>query len=73
MNAMQFAGVIDSEEAMAGLLPDGRRVYVHQLTVYLSAPDGLRDDPEYWRRRLEQGDFEDEENSPSVWIGGRNA
>jgi len=72
-NTMQFAGVIDSEETMSGLLPDGRRVYAHMLSVYLSAPDGPRDDPEYWQKRIDAGDFEDEENYPLAWIGGRDA
>lgn len=67
-NTMQFAGTIDSEETMAGSLPDGRRIYVHQLTAYYNAPERLRDDPEYWLRRLSAGDFEDDENEPEVWI-----
>src|SRR6185295_4609418 len=72
---MQFAGVIDSEETMGGLLSDGRRIYAHMLSVYLSAPEGQRDDPEYWRQRLEAGDFEDDENYPEVWVeeGGDDA
>ena len=67
-NTMQFSGVINSEETMAGLLRDGRRVYVEMLSVYLGAPEGLRDDPEYWRGRIEAGDFEDDENPPMAWI-----
>ena len=65
---MEFAGLINSEETMSGLLSDGRRIYVHQVTVYLSAPEGERDDAEYWLRRLNSGEFEDEENDPEVWI-----
>ncbi len=70
-NTMQFAGIIDSEETMGGLLPDGRRIYAEMLSVFLAAPEGQRDDPLYWQRRLEAGDFEDEENPPLVWIGRR--
>jgi hypothetical protein len=54
-HTMQFAGVIASEETMAGSLPDGRRIYVEMLPVYLDAPEGVRDDPEYWHRRLGRG------------------
>jgi len=36
-NTMQYAGVINSEETMAGSLPDGRRIYVEMLSVYLDA------------------------------------
>lgn len=67
-HTMQFAGVINSEETMAGSLPDGRRVYVEMLSVYLDAPEGIRDDPGYWLHRLQKGDFEDDENPPMVWV-----
>ena len=67
---MHFAGIIDSEETMWGQLPDGRQVYVHMLTAYSSAPEGLRDDPEYWRKRIEACDFTDPENAPIAWIDG---
>lgn len=67
-HTMQFAGVIDSEETMAGYLPDGRRIYVELLSVYLDAPEGQREDPEYWHRRFKAGDFEDEESAPMVWV-----
>lgn len=70
-NTMRFAGIIDSEETMGGSLPDGRRIYAHQLTVYYNAPEGVRDDPGYWLQRLEAGDFDDDENPPMVWVEGR--
>jgi len=72
-NTMQFAGVIDSEETMAGALPDGRRVYVELLSVYYNAPEGLRDDPGYLAETAQGrgGDFDDDENPPMVWIEGR--
>lgn len=62
LTSMQYAGIVASEETMAGYLPGGRRVYVELLSVYLDAPEGLRDDPGYWLGRLEAGEFEDEEN-----------
>lgn len=65
---MEYVGMIDSEEMMSGLLSNGRRVYVNMLTIYYSASEVLRDDPEYWLKRLKNGDFEDEENYPLVWI-----
>jgi hypothetical protein len=68
MEKMHFAGVINSEETVSGLLPDGRRIYVQILSVYPmpSVEQGL--DPLYWLGRLEAGDFEDEENDPIVWV-----
>lgn len=67
-NTMRFAGTIDSEETMWGQLPNGKHVYVHMLTAYEHAPEALRDDPEYWQHRIENGDFEDPENYPIAWI-----
>jgi hypothetical protein len=68
MNKMQFAGVINSEETVSGLLPDGRRIFVQILSIYPmpTVAEGL--DPLYWLGRLENGDFEDKENPPIVWI-----
>jgi hypothetical protein len=68
MNKMQFAGVINSEETVSGLLPDGRRIYVQILSVYPMPTVEQGVDPLYWLGRLENGDFEDEENDPIVWV-----
>lgn len=65
---MQFAGSVNSEETMGGLLIDGRRVYVEMLPLFDDAPEGLRDDPEWWALRVANGEFADEENPPRAWI-----
>jgi len=65
---MEYAGVIDSEETMSGILKDGRRIYVHMLTAFLRAPEHYRNDPQHWLERLQNGDFDDPENPPSVWV-----
>jgi hypothetical protein len=65
---MEFAGVINSEETISGLLPDGRRIFVQILSIYPMPSAEKRDDPEYWLKRLEAGDFADEENDPLVWV-----
>jgi len=59
MNKMEFAGVINSEETISGLLPDGRRIFVQILSVYPMPTPGQRTDPLYWLERFERGDFAD--------------
>jgi len=66
-NTMQFAGTIDSEEMMHGTLSDGRVIMVDMCSKYENAPEGLRDDPEYWLARLNSDEFDDSENYPIVW------
>lgn len=68
---MQFAGTLNSEEAMFGKLSGGRIVFVEMLSVYFDAPEGEREDPEYWEDRVLRGGFGDAENAPMAWIQER--
>lgn len=64
--SMQFA-MIRSEETMFGPLYDGRIVYV-ECVIFDKAPEPERDNPDYWRARIEAGKFKDAENAPMAWI-----
>jgi hypothetical protein len=62
---MEFA-MVDSEESFIGVVCEGVTMVVG-MVEYDRAPEGERDNPLYWFRRWQTGEFEDEENYPSTY------
>jgi hypothetical protein len=69
---MEYIGLVDNRETLAGYMEDGRRVYVQALSVFDAAPEEERHKPEYWVARCNTGEFANPEACPLVWIEREN-